>query len=101
MAVYIYELSTEHNYPGISVYKRLKDGALNGWRIQANEGYVFYDTNDNNTEWNEELQQDVPVTYYYTIAVLPLRYNFNNFSWVAVLRDSVNENYVIGAGDVV
>ena len=96
MAVYTKKLSTEHNYPGISVYKTLKDGVLTGWEIRANEGYVFYDTTENIPEWNEELQEEVPVTYYYTIAVLPLNFNFANFPWVAVPRDSVDENYIFG-----
>lgn len=99
MAVYTYELSTEHIFPGISVYKILKDGVLNGWEVRANEGYVFYNVNANDTEWSEDLQEEVPVTYYYTIKVLPLRFNFANFPWVAVPRDSVDENYIFGVGD--
>lgn len=99
MAVYTYELSTEHNYPNISVYKILKDGILNGWEVRANEGYVMYDPNRNDMEWSEEEQSDVPVTYYYVIKVLPLRFDFTNFPWLAVPRDSVDENYIFGVGD--
>ena len=99
MAVYTYELSTEHNFPGISVYRVLRDGVLNSWEVRANEGYVFYNVNANDVEWNEDLQEEVPVTYYYTIKSLPLRFNFANFPWVAVPRDSVDENYIFGGGE--
>lgn len=112
MAVYTYELSTEHNYPGISVYKKLEDGVHYAWEIRANDGYVFYDTTENNMEpvfdpetgdmvFDPETGEPVmrPVTYYYTIASLPLRFNFANFPWVAVPRDSVDENYIFGVGN--
>ena len=99
MAVYTYELSTEHNFPGISIYKKLEDGVHYAWEVRANEGYVFYNVNANDTEWNEDLQEEVPVTYYYIIKSLPLNFNFANFPWVAVPRDSVDENYIFGGGD--
>ena len=99
MAVYTYELSTGHNYQGISVYRKLKDGVHYAWEIRADEGYVFYDTAAKDTEWNEETQTEEPVTYYYVIASLPLRFHFAKFSWVAVPRDGVDENYVFGVGD--
>ena len=94
MAVYTKELSTEYNFPGISVYRKLEDGVHYAWEIRANEGYIFYDATENLTEWNEELQEEVSVTYYYTIASLPMRFNFANFPWVAVLCESVNKNGV-------
>ena len=37
---------------------------------------------------------EVPVTCYFTLAGFPLNYNFDNFSWVAVLRSEVDENYI-------
>lgn len=99
MANWTYELSTEHNYPGISIYKKLRDGVQASWEVRANEGFVFYNVNANDMEWNEELEQEVPVTYYYTIKGLPLNFNFDNFPWVAVPRDSVDENYIFGVGN--
>ena len=99
MSVYTKELSTEHNFPGISVYKKLEDGVHYAWEIRANEGYVFYNVNANDVEWNEDLQEEVPVIYYYTEKSLPLRFNFANFPWVAVPRDSVDENYIFGVGN--
>lgn len=97
--MYTKEIATDFSFPNITIYKLLLDGEQYAWEAQANDGYVFYNVNANDTEWNEELQEDVPVTYYYTIKGLPLRFNFANFPWVAVPRDSVDENYIFGVGD--
>lgn len=100
MAVYTVEVATEYSFPNITVYKKLKDGVQYAWRINPNEGYVMYDTRDETTEPREDPETgeiiEVPVTYYYTVASLPLRYDFDNFPWVAVLRSSVDENYIFG-----
>lgn len=92
----MYELSTEHNYPNITVYRRIVNGELSGWQINANEGYVFYDTTANNTELDPETMEERPVIYYKTVASLPRNYNWDNFPYVAVPRDSVDENYIFG-----
>lgn len=100
MATYTYEISSEHNiYPNITIYDSLTDGQLDGWRMNANEGYVFYDTSANNTEFDPETMMEVPVIYYYTISYLPRTYNWANFHWVAVPRESVDENYIFGVGN--
>ena len=99
MAVYTYEIDTTKNYPNLTVYKNLKDGVLNGYRVNSNDGYVMYDTNDEYYEIDEATDEEVPVTYYFTVAQLPKTYNFDNFSWVAVLRSEVDENYIFGTTD--
>ena len=96
MATYTYEVSPEHNYPNITVYRKLEDGVLCGWRVNTNEGYVMYNPNANDVEYDPTTMEARPVTYYYTIKVLTLNYNFANFPWVAVPRDSVDENYIFG-----
>lgn len=100
MATYTYDISTEHNiYPNITVYDRFKDGVLHGWSVRANEGYVMYHANANDVEIDPDTDEEIPVTYYYTESGLPLTYNWNNFDWVAVLRSTVDENYIFGGGD--
>ena len=101
MAVnYTYEISTEHNiYEGMTVYDRFADGVPSGWRVNADEGYVFYDTTANDTELDESGVVEVPVTYYYTLMHLSKYYNWANFPLVAVLRESVDENYIFGGGN--
>ena len=99
MAVYTYELATDYNFPNINLYRRYKDGVFNGWKAETAEGYVMYDTTANNTELDPETMIERPVTYYYTITTLPLRYNIDNFPYVAVPRDSVDENYIFGGED--
>lgn len=92
--------STEHNiYPNLTVYDSFWDGEPDGWKVEANEGYVFYDANANDTELDPETMIERPVTYYYTIRLYPQRFNWANFALVAVPRDSVDENYIFGVGD--
>lgn len=96
----IYQESTEHNiYPNLTVYDCIDNGELTGWRVNANEDYVFYDTTANNTELDPETMEEIPVIYYYTVRYFPLRKNWDNFSLVAVPRDTVDENYIFGVGD--
>lgn len=100
MATWTYEISTEHNiYPNITVYDRFRDGSPYGWRVEANEGYVMYHANANDTEPDPVTGEIRPVTYYYTASHLSPYYNWNNFDFVAVLRSTVDENYIFGGGD--
>ena len=100
MAVYTYVVSTEHNiYPNLTVYDRLADGVPSGWRVNANEGYVYYNANDSYTDIDPDTGEEIPVTYYYTQTLLPRTYNWNNFDLVAVPRSSVDENYIFGGGN--
>ena len=97
------EIATEHNiYPNITVtYLRNSEGEHFGWEIFANEGFVFYDSTANDTEPSPDPDNPIPipVTYYYTVAALPLNYNWANFPYVAVPRESVDENYNFGDKD--
>lgn len=100
MALVTFEISAEHNvYPNLTVCDRFADGVAAGWRVTANEGYVFYDANANDVEQDPITMEEVPVTYYYTIKYLNRNYNWANFALVAVPRDSVDENYIFGVGD--
>jgi hypothetical protein len=83
----------------MSVYERYLNGEFAGWEIRANEGYVFYDTTENFTELNPDTMEEIPVIYYYTLALKNKNYNWNNFHYVAVPRDSVDENYIFGGGN--
>lgn len=99
-------LDTSFNFPNINIYQRLKDGVLSGYKALAQEGYVFYDTNANDTELLRDPETgdfvyddegnlvEAPVTYYYTIRIFPKTYNMNNFSLVAVSREGIDENYI-------
>jgi hypothetical protein len=57
----------------------------------------MYDTTVNNTEMNPETMEEIPVIYYYTNVDCPMNYNFDNFTWVAVSRESVDEDYIFGS----
>ena len=99
MATVTFSVSTEHNiYPNITVYDRFADGVAAGWEVRANEGYVFYDANANDTEIDPETMEEIPVTYYRTVKSLSRYYNWANFALVAVPRSSVDENYIFGSG---
>lgn len=98
MATIVYEPST-YNFPNLTIEKGMVDGIVRLYRLTANEGYVFYDTTANDTETDPETMEERPVIYYRTVASLPANYNFANFPYIAVPRDSVDENYIFGAGD--
>ena len=99
MAVWTYELATEYNYPNINTYRRYADGVLNGWKFETQEGYVMYNPNEENYELDLETGLEVRVNYYYTQYNASFRYNPDNFPYIAVPRDSVDENYIFGVGD--
>lgn len=94
-----YELATDYNYPNINVYRRYYNGEFDGWKAETAEGYVMYNTTANNTELDPDTGLENPVTYYYTMTTLPKRYNMDNFPYVAVLRSTVDENYIFGVGN--
>ena len=99
MATYTYVESTEHNiYPNLTVYDRLRDGSPAGWRVNANDGYVFYDENAEDVTIDPETMMEVPITYYYTTRLYPPTYNWANFALVAVPRDSVPPDQIFGVG---
>lgn len=85
MVVYTYEISKEHNiYPNLTVCDRLRDGVPMGYRLTPNKGFVFQDTRENFTELDEETGEEIPVTYYRTLAYLPRDFRFDSFPFVAV-----------------
>ena len=99
MAEYTYPISTEHNiYPNLTVCDRLRDGEHRGWQVTANEGYVFYDANANDTTLDPGTMEEIPITYYYTIRILNRNYNWDNFALIAVPRDSVHADQIFGVG---
>lgn len=99
MATYTEELNTGFNFPNINIYNQYRDGVQYGYKVTPHDGYVMYDTTDETVIIDPETCEETPVTYYYTLAGLPMTYNFDNFSWVAVLRSEVDENYIFGGGD--
>lgn len=94
MSEFTVVVANEYKFPNIIVHKKLEHGVQYAWRINTNIGYVMYNINDNNTELDPITGEEIPVKYYYTVAHCPLNYDFDNFSWIAVPRDSVNEKYI-------
>lgn len=95
---YTFIPDTEHIFPNLTLEKKLRDGELAGYRLTPNEGYVMYRLDANEFEM-DEYGNEYPVTYYYVLAYLPVRTNFDAFNWAAVLRSTVDENYIFGIGD--
>jgi hypothetical protein len=94
----IYQPS-QHTFPNLVIEERWSNGVMRGYRVTPAEGYVFYDSTANDTEPDPITGEDVPVIYYKTLAYLPSNCNFDNFPYVAVLRSSVDENYIFGGND--
>lgn len=99
MAVYTFEVVTEFDFPNLTIYKKLEDGVQIAWQLNANEGYVFYDTTANDMEFDPETMEDRPVIYYYRVRSLSLNRDFSNFPFVAVPESEVNANYIFGVGN--
>lgn len=89
-----YEEAKEFNFPNIKIYDRLVDGVKRGWRANANEGYVFYDPNEIYYEQESPDSEPIEVNHYFTERSFPPNYDMANFSLIAVLRSSVNEEYI-------
>lgn len=94
-----YVIATDLVFPNITIERRYSNGEHRGYRMTANDGYVFYDTTANDVELDPETGEEISVIYYHTIAFLPNNFNFDNFPYVAVPRDSVDENYIFGGGN--
>ena len=85
MAIYNYRKSETHSiYPKLTVSERLKDGEPVDYRLTPDKGYVFYNTTENLTAFDEETETEVPIKRYCTVAYLPLNYDFDKFPFVAV-----------------
>ena len=87
-------LDTSFNFLGIDIYQILKDGVFSSYVAKAQKGYVFCDTTANDTEFDPNTEEQLSVTYYYTICEFSCNYNMDKFSLVAVPRDSVDEKYI-------
>lgn len=94
MEIYTKELSADIIFPNISVYRDYRDGIHYGYEVYANNGYVMYDTTANDYERPEPDGTPVLTTYYYTWITFPKNFNFANFTWMAVLKSTVDENYI-------
>ena len=114
MAVYTEELATDIVLENMTAYRQLKDGVHYATRVYANEGYVIYDTADEpiyeevtdpetgDLVYDPETGLPVtrPVIYYYTMVTVPAnKFSVDTFTWVAVPRSEVDENYIFGGGD--
>ena len=94
MAVWAEVIDTNFNFLGIDIYQTLKDGELVDYVAKAQEGYVFYDPNANDTEYDRETDTETPVTRYHIVVYLPKMYYMGKFPYKAVPRDSVDEKYI-------
>lgn len=96
---YTEQLAEDIVFPHFFIFRRYRDGEFVQYRVEPHEGYVFYDTTEEN--WRQDSPDSEPylVTIYYTIAYLNPRFNFENFNFIAVPRSEVNENDILGAGN--
>lgn len=99
MAEWTREINTNYNFPNINILNVLEDGVLSRYEAVPQEGYVMYDTQAEDYIVDPETTELVPVTYYSTLVGMPKTFDFDNFTWVAVLRSTVDENYIFGGGD--
>lgn len=94
MTTYTQELATDIIFPNISVYRKYENGEHCAYEVYPNDGYVMYDTTIKDYEIIDPDSPPVPTIYYYTWVTFPKTSNFENFTWVAVLKSTVDENYI-------
>lgn len=99
MATYTEAIETSFNYPNIDIYRRFRDGVQSGYKVLPHDGYVMYDTTDVVEVEDPDTGEMVQERYYCRFAILPLGYNFDNFSFVAVLESDVPADHIFGGGN--
>lgn len=103
--VWTREINVEFKFPNIDILNVYADGELKRYEAVPQEYYVMYDITDENYDLKRDENGniifdennnpvEVPVTNYYTLALLPLGFDFSNFTWLAVLRSTVDEKYI-------
>ena len=86
---YTYELSVEHNgYEHLTVWDRLRDGKNAGWRVNAEEGFLFYDPTEERPVTVDPVTGEVQQAevYYARVRYLPRNYDWSKFGLVAVVK---------------
>ena len=98
MATYTEVIAPDIVLENMTAYQQLRDGEPFAIRVYANEGYVIYDTTEENVEPDPETGEETPVTYYYTMVTIPaFQFGANTFTYVAAPRTEVDENYIFGS----
>lgn len=113
MAIYTEELAPNIILENMTAYHLLKDGEHYGIRVYANEGYVIYDTAENEMDFvvDPETGEFVidpetgdfvmqPVISYFTMVTVPAAlFDVDTFTWVAALRSTVPADRIFGDGN--
>ena len=79
---FIYE-STDITLDNIAVEKQFYKGNHIAYRLTANDGYVMYDTTENNRELDEN-GNEVQVIYYCRQVTIPASVPVEDWTYVAV-----------------
>ena len=88
--MYRFELH-EHLLPNASIERRYKGDEFKGYRITANDGFVFKETE---TYYNEETKEEEVTVSYSTVIYTPKNYDFKSFKYEIVpCEDAEEENY--------
>ena len=77
-----YELSVSNSgYPHLTVWDRLQDGRPAGFRVNADEGFVFYDPAEiPETQIDPMTGEMIPGEVYYArVRYLPRNYDWSKF----------------------
>ena len=98
--------------PNITVKAKYRDDILISHVLTANEGFVIYDTAANDVEPKTDPETgdlivdpetgaviEIPVIYYCREVTIPINVPVENWTWVAVLESTVDENYIFGGGN--
>lgn len=85
-----YELSVEHSgYEHLNVWDRLQEGEPAGWKVTADEGFVFYDPAEKTEPAFDPMtgEEHPGEIYYSKVRYLPRNYDWSRFGLVAVREE--------------
>lgn len=82
MEKYTREIVTDLVFPHITVWGLFSHGEHFGYEVKADDGYVMYNPNANETMVDENGETN-PYIYYCSVLGFPKGYNFRKFPYVA------------------
>ena len=99
MAEYTETINTTYNIPNITVYNLYRDSEHYAFRVEANTGYVMYDTTEENYIIDPETEEEIPIAYYYRDCHIPVTRPNEPYNWCAVLESEAPSDCIFNNGN--
>lgn len=94
----VYELANDIVLHNITVYRGMRNGVLKSYKLESNDGYVMYDTEEVIYEPDEN-GNEVQVIYYCRLVYIPATISPENWTYVAIPESEANTDHIFGVPD--